>query len=560
MQIAINGFCVFVVFAFVATGITPAAGIFSVRDYGAKGDGKALETASIQKAINACSAAGGGQVLLPPGKYLSGTIHLKSHITFKIDAGATLIGCPDTEAYQHLTPPASMPEAKFPTRWHRALLLGDGIEDVAVVGPGTIDGNKVFDPKGEEKLRGPHTILLGQAKNVTIADLSIRDSANYAILLEDCSQVDVRQVRVTGGWDGLHFRGGKDNPCKDVKVTGCQFYTGDDAIAGRYWEDVLISDCILNSSCNAVRLIGPAKRLIIHGCLIYGPGLYEHRTSRRRKTLAGLSLQPGAWDATEGDLDDVLVSDITMRNVAAPFLFMLKPGNKAGRITVSHVHATGAYLTASSVESWSQIPFERVTFRDVSIECDGGGQMPKKRGPIKAPGVDPRPLPAWGFYAKGVKELRFENVRLTTMQDDARSVFVVDDVNALLFDGVRFSKTEPAAVPIVLTGVDKLRTRDVDWIVLAPKATGLEFLPSGKNKRITANQPFSARVKLVNGSQEGPAKIELKMAHRKWTNWVWLRPNEEREVTFADLTVATPGRQKVTVCDLKENMIIEEAP
>src|SRR5262249_15011121 len=149
---------------------------------------------------------------------------------------------------------------------------------------------------------------------------------------------------------------------------GCQFFTGDDAIAGRYWEDVLITGCVLNSSCNAVRLIGPARRLLIHDCLIYGPGRHEHPTSGRRKTLAGLSLQPGAWDATHGDLDDVNVSRIPMRNVAVPFFFMLKRGNHGGRITVSQVAATGVYLTASSVESWSGAPFERVVFRDVTIE------------------------------------------------------------------------------------------------------------------------------------------------------------------------------------------------
>ena len=356
------GFWVFGLLGLVAPGAAQAEGIFNVRDFGAKGDGKALETAAIQKTINACAGAGGGQVLLPPGHYLSGTIKLQSHVTMKLDAGATLIGCPNPEVYQHLTPPPDMPEAKFPSRWHRALILGDGIEDVALVGPGTIDGNKVFDAEGEEKQRGPHTILLGNSSKIVIRDLTIQDSANYAILLEDCSKIEVRQVRVTGGWDGLHFRGSKIRPCQDVIVSGCEFYTGDDAIAGRYWKDVLITGCVLNSSCNAVRLIGPAQHLMIHDCLIYGPGRHEHRTSHRRKTLAGLSLQPGAWDGTEGDLDDVLISNTTMRNVAVPFFFMLKPGNRGGRITVTRVNATGVYMTASSIESWRKLLLNELFF------------------------------------------------------------------------------------------------------------------------------------------------------------------------------------------------------
>jgi hypothetical protein len=218
----------------------------------------------------------------------------------------------------------------------------------------------------------------------------------------------------------------------------------------------------LNSSCNAVRLIGPARNLIVHGCLIFGPGRHAHSTGGGRKSLAGISLQPGAWDATQGDLDNVLISQITMRNVAVPFFFMLKKGNKAGRITVSQVHATGVYLGASSVESWAETPFERVVFRDVSIEFDGGGNRDQGKVSIKVPRVDPRPLPSWGFFVRGIKDLRFENVRLSTVQDDERPVLLAENVGSLTLDGVRYPRVENV-VPFILTGVGKLHTRDVDW-------------------------------------------------------------------------------------------------
>ena len=161
---------------------------FSVREYGAVGDGKSLDTAAINKAVEACASAGGGQVLLPPGKYLSGTVRLRSNVTLVIDAGAMLIGSTNLEHYQSLTLPhpqaGTRPPGAPPSNWHRALILGDGVENVAVLGHGTIDGNKVFDPRGEEKMRGPHTIVFGKSRRVTIRDVSIRDSANYAILLE----------------------------------------------------------------------------------------------------------------------------------------------------------------------------------------------------------------------------------------------------------------------------------------------------------------------------------------------------------------------------------------
>src|SRR4030042_6133962 len=74
------------------TGFAGAAGVFDVRDYGAAGDGETLDTPAIQKAIDACATAGGGQVLLPPGKYLSGTVHLKSNVTLLLEAGARVMG------------------------------------------------------------------------------------------------------------------------------------------------------------------------------------------------------------------------------------------------------------------------------------------------------------------------------------------------------------------------------------------------------------------------------------------------------------------------------------
>ncbi len=299
------------------TAIAATPGLFNIRDYGAVGDGKTLDTAAINKAIETSAAAGGGQVLFPPGKYLSGTVHLKSNVTVLFDAGATLLGSTDLAHYQNFTPPAGTPESGWPP-WHRALILGDGVEHITIAGQGAIDGNKVFDPRGEERMRGPHTILLGLCRNVTIRDVSIKDSANYAIMLEFCQQVDVRNVKITGGWDGVHFRGWPGRPCRDVSIVGCQFYTGDDSIAGRYWENVLVSDCIVNSSCNGVRLIGPATHLTIHNSLFYGPGVHPHRTSNRHNMLSGINLHPGSWGATEGSLDDVLLSDITMKNVASP--------------------------------------------------------------------------------------------------------------------------------------------------------------------------------------------------------------------------------------------------
>jgi len=434
------------------TAIAVAAGVFDVRDYGAAGDGETLDTAAIQKAIDACAQAGGGQALMPPGKYLSGTVHLKSNVTLFLEAGARLIGTTKLDEYTHPIPPASMPEAKW-GKWHRALILGDGVENIAIAGQGVVDGNKVFDATGEEKMRGPHTFVFVNCRNVTVRDVSFVDSANYAIFFMASDDVSIRNATFTGGWDGVHFRGSPDRDCRNVSIIGCEFYTGDDSIAGRYWENTLISDCIVNSSCNGIRLIGPAKHLIIHGCLFYGPGVHPHRTSNRHNMLAGINLQPGAWDATKGELDDVLISDVTMHNVATPFHFSLKPGNTAGSVVVDRVTATGVYRAAASVESWAEEPFENVTFRDVTISYNGGGKRQKAREEVKSPGVDARELPAWGFYARNVQDLMFDNVRLRYEKEDLRPVMICDRVERLTLQDLSFPQAGQADDPIVLNDV-----------------------------------------------------------------------------------------------------------
>jgi len=275
----------------------------------------------------------------------------------------------------------------------------------------------------------------------------------------------VRNVKFTGGWDGVHFRGAPGHDCHDVNIIGCQFYTGDDSIAGRYWDNVVIADCILNSSCNGLRLIGPATRLIIHDCLFYGPGAQPHRTSgaaRRTNMLSGIILQPGAWDRTQGQLDDVLISNNTMRNVASPVTLWIKPGNTVGRVTVSGLNATGVYRSAMSVESWADAPVTNVVLRNANIEFAGGGKAEQARQPVKGPGVDSRPLPAWGFYARNVEQITFEDVRLSCVQNDLRPVLMADGVERLNLDNFKFTRVPGVADPLVLTNVGKLDLRNTE--------------------------------------------------------------------------------------------------
>jgi len=441
---------------------TEAPARFNIREFGARGDGQTLDTAALQAALDACAQAGGGQVFLPPGRYLSGTVHLRSRVTLWFDAGARLIGTTNLAEYRQPAPPAFMPEARW-GKWHRGLLVGEDLEDVTLAGPGVIDGNKVFDPTGEERMRGPHTLVLVNCRRVLVRDLTFLDAANYAVFFMVCDDVEFRGATFIGGWDGVHWRGAPERWCRNVRITGCAFYTGDDAIAGRYWDNTLIARCLINSSCNGIRLIGPATRLTIAQNLFRGPGEQPHRTSgerRRTNMLSGIILQPGAWDATRGLLDEVFVADNTMENVASPITLWTKPGNPVGRVTISGLNATGIYRAALSVESWAEAPITNVVVRGARLEFTGGGTAEQARLPVKGPGVDARPLPAWGVYARHVEHLVLEDVRLSLARDDLRPALLAEAVGRLVLDQVRYPAVAGVDTPLVLSNVTRVVSPD----------------------------------------------------------------------------------------------------
>ncbi len=129
-----NSLRIQIVFALLVFGPASFAQIkLDVREHGAKGDGATLDTKAIQSGIESCAAHGGGQVVFPPGRYLSGTIRLRSKVTLHLEAGARLIGTTNLTEYSQPIVPAYMPEAKW-GKWHRGLIVAESAEDIAIKG------------------------------------------------------------------------------------------------------------------------------------------------------------------------------------------------------------------------------------------------------------------------------------------------------------------------------------------------------------------------------------------------------------------------------------------
>jgi hypothetical protein len=274
--------------------------------------------------------------------------------------------------------------------------------------------------------------------------------------------------------------------------------------------------------------------------------------------LAGLNLQPGAWDATEGELDDVLISDVTMHNVNTPFHFSLKPGNTAGTIVVNRVTATGVYRAASSVESWADNAFANVVFRDVTIEYTGGGTKQQASMSVKSPGVDARPLPAWGFYIRNVDSLQFDNVRLRCVKEDLRPAIICDGVRQLTLDGLRFRRAAGAEAPLVLDNVEQLAVQQTDLALVQPQFRDIELASQDDSGRFLAGGKYAVSVTVENGNEEGLARIELAVAEQKTTRWVWLRAGEKEKVVFDRLVAPGRGIHQVRVGPLSTSLIVEE--
>jgi len=419
--------------------------VVNINDYGAIGDGKTLNTDAINKAIIACDNAGGGTVVVPAGNFVTGTIMLKSNITLDLDPDSHIIGTTDLSQYKGYQLRREDPNEPINITvsdsavWTRALILLDKVHDVTITGTGTIDGAGVTDIRGEEGHRGPHGIFIAESKNITISGIRVSRAGNYNIIGLYVENIKLSGITITQGSDGIHIRKGKN-----IAIDNCKFYTGDDAIAGGYWENAVISNCLINSSCNGIRLILPATHLEIKNCEIFGPGVFGHPRGNAinplvTRTLTGILLQPGAWGLGGGKLADVYIHGVHLRDMQTALTFILNKGNQGQNIRVEDVVATGITNNACSVESWpDESSFENVKFKNISIAYTIKNADILKTKNFSRIGTESRPLPYWGFYIRHVKSVEFENVRLDYSGIEDRSVMGFDQVGSVHLKNVRY--------------------------------------------------------------------------------------------------------------------------
>jgi polygalacturonase len=254
------------------------AGVYNVRDFGATGGGKTLDTAAIQAAIDACYRDGGGTVLLPAGVFHTGTLELKSNVTFHIAAGGKLLGSADGKQYHALDAIPLHGDSNLEDgNW--ALLFAVDARNVTIEGPGTIDGqgfqfhSKVPGappPSGLGGNRRPYHLLFYRCENLAVRHTSLVESAYHSIPLIQSQRVRMDGIYihncVNGNNDGFHFI-----TCKHVSVSNCVIESQDDACAlFGSCQFVTVSNSSFSTPWSAFRFGGGiAQNISVSNCVLY---------------------------------------------------------------------------------------------------------------------------------------------------------------------------------------------------------------------------------------------------------------------------------------------------
>lgn len=306
---------------------------YNIINYGAKPDGVTNNVIPIQKAIDDASKAGGGKVLIPRGRFLSGVIHLKSNVELNIHEEAVLLASVDRNDYG-------------PSMKSSAFIVAEDEKNISITGKGLIDGQcdlliadiykklragklqddewKEFNPwnqrRPSEKNR-PRIIEFLNCDGVTVRNIHLQNSAAWVQNYKNCSNILIDSIHVFSNtfWnnDGIDL-----TDCKNTRVTNCIINSADDGIClksedrNHYCENIFIGNCKVRSSACAIKLgtasKGGFKKITVRNIEVYD----TYRSAVAIETVDG------------GLLEDVDVRNINAVNTGNAIFIRLGHRNK----------------------------------------------------------------------------------------------------------------------------------------------------------------------------------------------------------------------------------------
>lgn len=461
---------------------------FNVKDFGAIGDGKNLDSKAINIAIEVADKSGGGTVYLPAGNYLSGSIRLKSNIALFIDQGATIIAAPvnaENDYDQEEESASTKYQDQGHSHWKNSLIWGINLTNVSIIGAGCINGKNLYKFwYNKSQQNANKSISLLGCRNVIIRDLSILHGGWFAILATGVDNLTIDNLKIDTNRDGIDI-----DCCRNVHISNCNINSPyDDGIClkssyalgyVRDTENVTISDCIVSGFDEGTFLDGTYLRT-------KNPAYGNHPTGRikfgtestggfKKITITncifdycrGLALET----VDGGNLEDVTISNIVMRDIVNDPIFLrlgrrmrsplgMKPGTLR-RVNLNNIIVYNAdpyyCCTLAGIPGY---PLEDIHLSNIQIYFKGGDAekkvskaIPENENQYPEPGMFGK-SPAYGLFVRHAKGITISDVKFNLLQSDSRPGCYFEDVTEVNLNNSSISRTEDSNA-IVLKNVSK---------------------------------------------------------------------------------------------------------
>ena len=437
----------------------------NVRDLGAKGDGKHLDHVAINRAIDSCVAQGGGRVVVPSGRYLCGSIRLKSHVELHLEAGATIVAAPASMKAYDESEPFEGPEYQDGghTYFHNSLIWADGQTNIAITGQGMIDGEgltrkdteRAGQVQGGSIGTGDKAVALKCCRQVLLRDFTIFRGGHFGVIITGCELVNIDNLTIDTNRDGIDI-----DCCKFVSVTNSKINTPhDDALVLKSsyalkkpvaCEEVMISNCLVTGYKLGTLLDGtrqPEKVNWVCGRIKLGTesnGGYRNITITNCTCLwsSGLAFE----EVDQGRMENITVSNITMEHVHHYPIYVTtgcrnrgprerKDISYGGNIQLSNIIATDVDSLAGIIlTGMPGTPLRNISLSNIYIQYRGGGEASLSQKTYREQGTnypEPRwagPTPAYGLFARHVDGLQLHGLTFETQRPDYRHAVILDDV------------------------------------------------------------------------------------------------------------------------------------
>ncbi|RPD39888.1 glycoside hydrolase family 28 protein [Chitinophaga barathri] len=488
-------------------GIHASAKDINISSRGAVGDGQTLNTKIIQQAIDECSQSGGGKVIIPAGKFLSGTVVLKNNVTLHLEENAVLLGSTDVNDYTN--PDPFTDGLGIDVGW--ALLAAVDASNVTIEGKGTINGQgsalkakQIETDTRSESLRWgrrPFLVRIVRCNGVKVTGVNLQFAAAWTSHYFQCKNVKIEDVKILS--HGVAHNDGIDiDGCQNVQIARCDIQSGDDALCFKTTSstmacrDITVTDMRLKSGHGAIKMgtesMAPFENIKISRCYIYD----TNNGGIKLLTVDGAHLR------------NVDISDITMENVKTPMLFRLgsrlsvfRKGKDTQQltgtltnVTVRNVKANSSKVTQLSPPSGILITgvpghyITGLTLENIEIRLAGGGTAENARQAVPE-AIDKYPevktfgptIPAYGIWARHVKGLTLKNVVFHLDTNDVRPAFICEDGQDITLQDWKLPETTGGESIIRLENVEGA---NISGVNAKGQATSFVKVEGEKSKNI----------------------------------------------------------------------------